>query len=144
MPDPTSTGRITRRMLHVYTEVNRVFGGWRWGIACWRPHDALATSDHPLGRACDFTVGRIGAFPSAADRAVGWQLAHWLQANAGPLGIAYIIWDGHIWNPLRASEGWRVYNGAGVYDTHSPTGGHYDHVHVSVDSLSRPKPAAVS
>ena len=33
VPDPTSTGRITRRMLHVYTEINRVFGGWRWGAA---------------------------------------------------------------------------------------------------------------
>ena len=44
---------------------------------------------------------------------------------------------GEIWSVDRASEGWRPYNGAGVYTTAptSPggiTGGHFDHVHISV------------
>ena len=130
--DPTSRGRITRRMLHTYQEVQRVFGGWPWGVHCWDPHTWNLTSDHPKGRACDFTVGSIDRFPDAADRATGWRLAYWLQANAGPLGVSYIIWNGHIWNPRYAAAGWRPYNGAGIYNPRSPTGGHYDHVHLSV------------
>ena len=130
--DPTSAGRITRRMLHTYNEVQRVFNGWKWGTHCWDPHIWNPTSDHPLGRACDFTVGHIGTRPTTAQRAVGWQLAHWAQANATALGISYIIFDGHIWSPARSHEGWRPYNGGGIYDPTSVTGGHYDHVHISV------------
>jgi hypothetical protein len=130
--DPTSSGRITRRMLHTYNEVQRVFVGWPWGISCWDPHLWNPTSDHPRGRACDFTVGRISRFPTTAQRSAGWQLAHWAQANAVALGISYIIWDGRIWSTSRTAEGWRRYNGAGIYDPRTPTGGHYDHVHLSV------------
>lgn len=130
--DPTSTGQITRRMLHTYQEVQRAFGGWPWGIGCWDPHAWNPTSDHPRGRACDFTVGTLGRFPGEAQRATGWQLARWAQTNAAALGISYIIWDGRIWSPTRPSEGWRTYSGGGIYDTTSPTGGHYDHLHTSV------------
>lgn len=130
--DPTSRGRITRRMFHTYTEVNRAFGGhWPWGIGCWDPHAWNPTSDHPKGKACDFAVGNIGTRPTPNDRATGWQLAHWLQAHASALGIQYIIWDGHIWSLARAREGWRRYAGGGIYDPRSITGGHFDHVHVS-------------
>ncbi len=138
--DPTSRGFITRRMLHTYTEVQRAFGHWRWGVGCWDPHAWNPTSDHPLGRACDFAVGRLGAFPSPADRATGWQLAHWLQANAAALGVTYIIWDGHIWSTARAAQGWRLYDGVGIYDPSTPTGGHFDHVHVSVAFNSKTYP----
>ncbi len=130
--DPTSRGRITKRMLHTYQQVQKAFGGWPWGVHCWDPHTWNPTSDHPKGRACDFTVGTIGKFPDKHDRAIGWRLAHWLQANAAWLGISYVIWGGHIRNPRYATAGWRPYNGAGIYDPRSPTGGHYDHVHVSV------------
>lgn len=131
--DPTSRGRITRQMLHAYTEVNRTFGGpWPWGVACWDPHAWNPTSDHPKGKACDFAVGRIGAYPSADQRSTGYQLARWLQANAARLGVSYIIWDGRIWSASRASVGWRAYGGGGVYDPASVTGGHHDHVHLSV------------
>lgn len=62
----------------------------------------------------------------------GWLLAHWLQASAAPLHIDYVIWDGLIWNPKRADEGWRTYDGGGQHDPNDVTGGHFDHVHVSV------------
>lgn len=130
--DPTSPGRITRRMLHAYDEVATAFGGWRWGIGCWDPHIWNPTSDHPKGKACDFAVGSIGRRPDPAQRATGWQLARWLQANSDALGVKYVIWDGHIWAAARASEGWRVYSGGGIYDPASVTGGHFDHVHCSV------------
>jgi hypothetical protein len=47
--------------------------------------------------------------------------------HAARLDVQYVIWDGKIWNRSRTSEGWRTYTaGSGV------TGGHYDHVHVSI------------
>jgi hypothetical protein len=119
-------------MAWTYAEVNRAFNGWAWGIGCWDPHAWNPTSDHPKGRACDFTVGHLGAYPTAAQRAQGWQLAHWLQANARPLGVTYIIWDGHIWSTRRADAGWRPYTGGGIYDPNSITGGHHDHLRSSV------------
>jgi len=129
--DPTSSGRITTRMLHTHDEVNRVFHDWRWGIGCWDSHQWNPTSDHPRGRACDFTVGRLGRLPTDKQRTTGWQLARWAQLNADALGIRYIIWDGQIWSSSRFRHGWRPYNGGGVYDPASPTGGHFDHVHLS-------------
>jgi hypothetical protein len=129
--DPTSSGRISRRMLHTHDEVNRVFRNWRWDTSCWDPHLWNPSSDHPRGRACDFTVGRIGRLPSDKQRLTGWELARWAQLNADRLGIRYIIWDGHIWSSSRFRGGWRKYNGGGVYNPDSPTGGHYDHVHLS-------------
>jgi hypothetical protein len=50
--DPTSSGRITRQMLHTYNEVNRVFNSWPWGTVCWSAHLWNPTSDHPLGLEC--------------------------------------------------------------------------------------------
>lgn len=130
--DPTSSGRITHRMLHVLKEADQAFNGWPWGIACWDPHTWNPTSDHPRGRACDFTVGRIGTRPGASDRKLGWELADWARANAHRLGISYVIWDGRIWSAARTASGWRPYNGAGIYNPTSITGGHFDHVHISV------------
>lgn len=132
VPDPTSNGRITQRMLHVLNEADRALNDWPWGITCWDSHNWNPTSDHPRGRACDFTVGRIGARPDARDRKLGGRLATWIRANATRLGISYIIWNGRIWSARRNAAGWRVYNGGGIYNAASATGGHYDHVHVSV------------
>jgi hypothetical protein len=133
--DPTTTtGLISYRMAHTYQQIAKAFGGrWRWHILCWDQHAWNPTSDHPLGRACDFEVGTFGHFPDAADRAVGWQLAHWAEANTAALGISYVIFDGHIWAPEHAAEGWSRYTGGGIYDPTTPDGGHFDHVHISVN-----------
>jgi hypothetical protein len=130
--DPTSEGRITARARHALDQVDAVFDEWPWSTTCWDEHAWNPGSDHPQGRACDWTVGRIGDRPAAADRDTGWQLALWLQENADELGVRYVIWDGHIWSARRAFQGWRAYDGGGVYDPSDVTGGHYDHVHLSV------------
>ena len=57
------------------------------------------TSDHPLGRACDVTFGRLGTFAGPDDVLRGWVLASWLRANAAPLQVSYVIWQGRIWSP---------------------------------------------
>ncbi|MGQ7296942.1 hypothetical protein [Quadrisphaera sp. KR29] len=118
-------------MAWLYEQTRLHFG--QLPSSCWDAHAWNPTSDHPQGKACDFTIGTAGRLPGAADRAHGWEIANWLTANAAPLNVAYVIWDGRIWSAGRASEGWREYEGGGIYDVSTPTGGHYDHVHVSVD-----------
>lgn len=131
VPDPTGTGGfVTGATAHMLAEVYRVFG--RWPGSCWDRHAWNPSSDHPKGHACDLTVGRLGSFPGEADKQRGWNLASWLVANRSPLSISYVIWQGRIWSASRASEGWRPYGGGGVYNPLDATGGHYDHVHVSV------------
>ncbi|MDD9369495.1 MAG: hypothetical protein PV358_05220 [Acidimicrobiales bacterium] len=126
--DPTTTGCLTPAAAHLYEQVGIAFGPWRWGVSCWDAHAWNPSSDHPKGKACDYTVGGIGQHPSDDDKAVGWRLADWLTTYAAPLRVRYVIWQGQIWQPAR---GWRPYNGGGVYDPADPTGGHYDHLHVS-------------
>jgi len=103
-----------------------------WSISCWDAHAWNPTSDHPLGRACDVFPGRGGVLPTAAEKANGDALAATLQASAAQTGVSYLIWYGQIWSVERADEGWRPYGGGGVYDPGSITGGHFDHVHISV------------
>lgn len=138
LPDPTSSGCLTGATAHALDEIGRVFGGYRNGpkirsAGCWDKHAWNPTSDHPKGRACDFFPTRAGTFPAGAELAAGWELANWLRANAAPLHVRYVIWQGRIWTVGRPDDGgWgRPYTGGGIYDPHDATGGHFDHVHVS-------------
>ncbi|MFT3860925.1 M23 family metallopeptidase [Micropruina sp.] len=137
MPDPTQPGRkgacVTPRTATIVKQIQAMNVGDN-GLACWDPHAWNPTSDHPKGRACDITFGMIGRFPDRADKAAGDRLADWLtdKTNAETWGINYVIWQGRIWSLARASEGWRPYTGGGIYDPRDPTGGHYDHVHLSM------------
>jgi hypothetical protein len=78
-----------------------------------------AHGEHASGKAIDFMI---------SDPALGQAVANWVQAHAGELDIYDVIWQQHIWTPVRASEGWRF-----MPDRGSPTANHYDHVHVSVN-----------
>jgi hypothetical protein len=128
LPDPTGTGGcVTERTAHLVAQIEARFG--TVPIWCWARRPANPTSDHPAGRACDITFGAIGRHPTAAERAAGWRMADWLTDQAHRLELAYVIWDGRIWSPR---SGWRAYTGGGVYNPNHPTGGHYDHIHVSV------------
>jgi len=73
--------------------------------------------NHGSGRAVDVMVSG----------SLGWDVANWLRANAGALGISEIIYSQQIWTVQRGGEGWR-----GMSDRGSATANHYDHVHVSV------------
>ena len=55
-----------------------------------------------------------------------------MQTHAEALGVEYLIWQGKIWSLSRDSEGWRSSNGGGMHDPDNVTGGHYDHLHVTV------------
>jgi TP901 family phage tail tape measure protein len=58
----------------------------------------------------------------------GWEVARWAKRHADQIGLQWVIFDKHIWNPDRASEGWR-----GMPDRGSPTANHMDHVHIKID-----------
>ncbi len=138
-PDPTGNGCLTGATRHGLDAVGAAFGGWRGGpvihsTGCWDRHEWNPSSDHSRGKACDFMVARPGTFAEGAELSNGWKVADWLRTNAGPLQVKYVIWQGRYWDPsVRDDAGnWGSrYTGAGIYDVHTPTGGHYDHVHAS-------------
>jgi len=128
--DPSGTGGcVTPALAGLMRQVEQAFG--HLPVACWSARDGDPYSDHPKGRACDYTIGRIGTYPDADHVAHGWTLATWLRTNAQPLHVAYVIWQGRIWSRVHDAQGWRPYTGGGHYSTSGPTNGHYDHVHVS-------------
>ena len=130
VPDPSGTGGcITPAMGVLMAEVIRAFGDLP--SSCWDRRDGDPYSDHPKGRACDYTMGTIGRYPDASGVALGWSLAGWLRANQAALHVNYVIWQGRIWSRAHDAEGWRPYTGGGYYPSTGPTYGHYDHVHVS-------------
>jgi biotin carboxyl carrier protein len=128
--DPTTEGQITARMLHVYQQTLAAFPDTSW--ACYSPRPGTK-SEHPVGRACDVTFGNpIGQRSTPEQRELGWDVTNWLKDNAETLGVEYLIWDGKIWSLARDDEGWREYNGGGMHDPSDITGGHYDHLHITV------------
>lgn len=97
---------------------------------------ANTPQDHTFGLALDVTIGRLKSYPDATYVAFGWQIACTLEANAEKAGLRYFIWQGKIWNITRRNEGgpglcggtgWRPYTLAT-----DVTGGHYDHIHITV------------
>ncbi|RJK94820.1 hypothetical protein [Vallicoccus soli] len=131
LPDPTGTGGcVTGATAWMLEQVGAAFGDLP--TTCWDEHAWNPSSDHPRGRACDTTIGRLGERPGPRGVERGWRLARWLVANAEALQVRYVIWQGRIWSQRRGDDGWRPYDGGGVYDPGDPTGGHFDHVHVSL------------
>jgi hypothetical protein len=98
-------------------------------MSCWDAHLWNPTSDHPKGRACDVMVG-TDARRSPSARVKGDRIANWAISTAGQTGVRYVIWYGKIWSARRGT--WIPYNGGGVYVPTDATGGHFDHVHVSL------------
>jgi hypothetical protein len=111
-PDPSVEYRLTPGAVYVYRSVCHAFpqittyGGWD-------DH-----GEHVTGKALDIMTG---------DVALGNEIAAFLQQHASELHIYDILWQQHIWTPVRAGEGWRLFADRG-----SPTANHMDHVHVSV------------
>jgi hypothetical protein len=73
--------------------------------------------DHGSGQALDIMISGDA----------GWEVAEYVRANAGELGVSYIIYSQRIWSADQAGAGWRW-----MEDRGSTTANHYDHVHVSV------------
>ncbi|MGW1343793.1 hypothetical protein ACWCOV_22300 [Kribbella sp. NPDC002412] len=126
--DPTGTGgMVTPRTAAWVAQARQNLG--TLSMSCWDAHVWNPTSDHPRGKACDLMVG-ADARRSSPARARGDEIANWAVKTAGQTGVRYVIWYGKIWSARRGT--WIPYNGGGVYSPTDATGGHYDHVHVSV------------
>lgn len=125
--DPTTTGKITQRTAHILAQVRQQFPNTAW--SCFSPRPGQP-SEHSLGRACDGTFGNsIGVAAQGPALDLGWKVTNWMKANAETLGVQYLIWQGKIWSVARSAEGWRTYDGGGMHDPASITGGHFDHLH---------------
>jgi hypothetical protein len=111
-PDSSVEYRLTPAAVYVYRSVCHAFpqitsyGGW------------APRGEHADGKAIDIMT---------TDLTLGNAIAAFLQQHAAELHLYDIIWQQHIWTPVRASEGWRL-----MPDRGSPTANHMNHVHVSV------------
>ncbi|HUQ57285.1 peptidase inhibitor family I36 protein [Lentzea sp.] len=131
-PNPSAAARApqaTARTQFVDDQIARLTGEKDCWVGDYRSYEP-STSNHNTGNALDCTISNaIGSYPSASQKEQGWKLARWVQKYASQLDVRYVIWQGKIWSVARSSEGWRDYTaGSGV------TGGHYDHVHVSMQN----------
>ncbi|HTK62693.1 MAG TPA: transglycosylase SLT domain-containing protein [Pseudonocardia sp.] len=139
LSDPTGRGCLTATTLYGLESAVDAFGDFHAGptlhsAGCWDAHAWNPTSDHARGRACDLFPGAPGRFAQGEALAQGWRVANWYRANAAALHVKYLIWQGRYWQAggRDVGGGWgQRYDGGGVYNTRSATGGHYDHVHVS-------------
>ena len=126
--DPSGTGgMVTPRTAAWVARARKNLG--TLSLSCWDAHAWNPTSDHPRGKACDVMVG-ADARKSAPAKARGDQIANWALKTAAQTGVHYVIWYGKIWSARRGT--WIPYNGGGVYNPTDATGGHFDHVHVSL------------
>ncbi len=115
--DPTTSGCITARTLHMYKETKKA--GFSRFVGCHRDGGPF---EHPKGRACDWSLQKKGFAVMHNDdmRKYGNNLMAFLVRNADKLGIYYVIWNKQIWFP---ASGWKSYHGPSA---------HTDHVHVSM------------
>jgi uncharacterized protein YgiM (DUF1202 family) len=81
-------------------------------------------TDHSTGRALDLMIPN---YRSTSGKALGYTVSRWAKANAKSLGINYVIWNQHIWNVQRDSEGWRY-----MADRGGDSANHKNHVHITV------------
>lgn len=122
---------ILRKLLeHIYyrTRINGMGHVWiGQGLNRGNP------PEHSTGRAADIIIASaVGLHPTAVQKANGWVIARYLMKHARTLNIAWIIWDGRIWNPSRDRYNvWRTYTGG-----YGVSGGHYDHIHVMLSNGS--------
>lgn len=119
---PYALGAVAPHVRAAAEEVGAKFGiRTIYGVGL-RPS---GNSDHPRGLALDYMTG--------TDRAKGDALAAFMQANAGRLGVKYLIWRQRIWFPGRE---WRP-----MADRGSPTANHEDHIHASFNGQPGSGPA---
>jgi hypothetical protein len=108
--DPTTNGCVTPTTLRAVTLAASTFGGLRKGpiirsAGCHAQRPANPTSDHPLGKGCDFFPGEGGRFARGVEIVNGWRAAESFRRGAEGLGVDYIIWQGRIWSPGSPDQG---------------------------------------
>lgn len=122
-------GKVTPKMCEAHKAVLKKFPEYMdIGLGCYRDNGGVpGGGEHPKGRACDYMTNMNGSKSTGEKKALGDATAEWIKKNADELNVKYVIWEQHIWNPDRASEGWRKQEDRG-----GNTNNHYDHVHLSI------------
>jgi hypothetical protein len=107
------------------------FGRNGYYVGCYDPRvNEGRKFEHPRGRACDFMI-TSGGVASGHERARGQAMAEYAAAHAAELHIIYVIWFNKVWNPSDGNISWESWRSYGCGDC-GPSGGHFNHVHVSV------------
>lgn len=117
---PTGADNITDRTRIMRDALMRRFS-LPYSVGCYR--SANDGGEHPLGRACDFMMSAGGAMPSAANVALGDEIAAWAIKNKARLGVKYVIWRQRI----NHGSGWSFMSNRG-----GVTANHFDHPHISM------------
>ena len=98
--------------------------------ACSSPTETPVDPKVPPFYSCTQVDARRSADPATGTEA-GNAAANWLVQNAQSFGVYYVIWRGQIWYARTGT--WEPYDGAGgLYNPSDCSGGHYDHIHVSM------------
>lgn len=116
---PSGSDNITSRMRIIRDEIKKTFN-LPFEVGCYRSGGG---GEHPLGRACDFMMSTGGSMPTAANQALGDQIAAWAIKNKNRFGVKYVIWKQRI----NMGSGWRA-----MSDRGSITENHFDHPHISM------------
>ncbi|MFI9558426.1 coiled-coil domain-containing protein [Nonomuraea endophytica] len=117
---PSGSDNITSRMRIIRDEIKKTFN-LPFDVGCYRSGGG---GEHPLGRACDFMMSTGGSMPTAANQALGDQIAAWAIKNKNRFGVKYVIWKQRI----NMGSGWRA-----MSDRGSITENHFDHPHISMN-----------
>ncbi|HZK32663.1 MAG TPA: transglycosylase family protein, partial [Corynebacterium sp.] len=108
------TIRVARNVAHQFPQVTTI-GGWR---------EDPNYPDHPSGRAIDVM---IDDYSTPEGKALGDDVAKFLQDHAVELGIEYLLWDQKSWYTGQPHDAWKP-----MEDRGGDTANHLDHVHVTV------------
>jgi type IV secretory pathway TrbD component len=123
---PSAAG-YTPRAAAVRRELRTTFEpAFPGGLDLTTYQTAEGSNVHDLGLAVDVWVPML----DGAGSPQGWQVAHWLVANAARLDVAVVIYDDKIWSARRSGQGWRDYQHPSGSTT--ITDRHLDHIHVDV------------
>lgn len=111
---PSIEQHLTANARGVYRAVCDAYGS---SVSSFGGYRAGDSGDHGSGRAVDIMVSG----------APGTTIARYVQAHAGQLHVAYVIYQQKIWMAGDPAGRWKA-----MADRGSTTANHYDHVHVSV------------
>ncbi|MEV7597808.1 hypothetical protein AB0O91_10550 [Kitasatospora sp. NPDC089797] len=69
--------------------------------------NAVALTPDPAAAALTTSADAGADAGAAAERASGWEVAHWAVAQAQQLGVATVAYDGKIWRKTQSEDGWQ-------------------------------------
>ncbi|MGW2371327.1 hypothetical protein [Kitasatospora sp. NPDC001683] len=70
--------------------------------------NAVALTPDPATAALTSSADSGADAGASAERASGWEVAHWAVAQAQQLGIATVAYDGKIWRKTQSEDGWQT------------------------------------